>query len=75
MTAKLEQLNLVNRLLQAGVVCKDCGTKYGKYSVGCSSSWTGECHVCGERKSVTEVRDYGYLQKGIEEVKATLNSN
>jgi len=28
--------------------------------------WTGTCHVCGERKPITEVRDYGYLQKGID---------
>jgi len=28
--------------------------------------WTGTCHVCGETKPITEVRDYGYLEKGIE---------
>ena len=68
-------MTLLEKLLTADIVCKDCGTKYGKYSVGCSSSWIGECHVCGEHKSVTEVRDYGYLQRGIEEVKAKPNSN
>ena len=61
--------NLKNRLLQADVVCKDCGEKYGKYSVGCSSTWTGTCGVCGEEKGVTEVRDWGYLTKGINELK------
>lgn len=58
-------MNLLETLKQADVVCKDCGTKYGKYSVGCSSSWMGTCDVCGEYKSITEVRDYGYLAKGI----------
>jgi hypothetical protein len=27
---------------------------------------TGTCHVCGETKPVTEVRDFGYLQSGID---------
>jgi len=58
--------SLIDRLQTADVVCKDCGIKYGKYSVGCSSMWTGTCHVCGERKPITEVRDYGYLQPGID---------
>jgi hypothetical protein len=42
--------------------------KYGKYSVGCSSTWEGTCEVCGETKGVTEVRDWGYLSKGILEL-------
>ena len=72
MTAKLEKLNLINRLTNADVVCSECGTKYGKYSVGCSSVWQGECGVCGERKPITEVRDYGYLTKGINELKGNI---
>jgi len=55
-------------LRNAFVVCHDCGDKYGVYSVGCSSTWEGECGVCGETKGVTETRDYGYLQKGIREL-------
>jgi hypothetical protein len=55
-------------LKNAEVVCKDCGSKYGHYSVGCSSTWEGKCGVCGETKSVTEVRDYAYLTKGIKEL-------
>ena len=55
-------------LRNAGVVCHDCGDKYGVYSVGCSSTWEGTCGVCGETKGVTETRDYGYLQKGIKEL-------
>lgn len=62
-------MTFLEKLLAADIVCKDCGAKYGKYSVGCSSSRMGECHVCGERKSVTEVRDYGYLEKGIQELR------
>lgn len=53
----------------ADVVCHDCGEKYGTYSVGCSSTWEGKCDVCGETKGVTEIRDYGYLAKGIKELK------
>ena len=30
----------------------------------------GTCDVCGQDKSVTETRDYGYLTKGINELKA-----
>jgi hypothetical protein len=57
---------LVSKLQGAYTVCKDCGSKYGEYSVGCSSVWEGKCDVCGETKPVTEARDYGYLNKGIE---------
>jgi hypothetical protein len=57
---------LLNKLQGAYTVCKDCGSKYGEYSVGCSSVWEGKCDVCGETKPVTEARDYGYLNKGIE---------
>jgi hypothetical protein len=65
--------NLVERLTQADVVCSDCGDKYGKYSVGCSSTWEGQCHVCGETKPITEVRDWGYLAKGIALARAQAN--
>ena len=69
MTTKLNQLSMIDRLLNADVVCGDCGSEYGKYSVGCSSSWIAECHVCGETKGVTEVRDWGYLTKGINKLR------
>ena len=65
-------MNLLNKLLTADVVCKDCGTEYGKYSVGCSSTWQGTCGVCGEDKPVTEVRDWGYLTKGIKAEKVKI---
>jgi hypothetical protein len=64
--------NLLTRLLTAEVVCRDCGSKYGKYSVGCSSTWNGTCDVCGEDKPITEVRDWGYLTKGVKELKGNV---
>jgi hypothetical protein len=68
MENKLTNRPLLERLTQADVCCRDCGTKYGKYSVGCSSVWEGTCGVCGETKPITEVRDWGYLGKGIQEL-------
>lgn len=55
-------------LKNAEVVCRDCGSKYGHYSVGCSSTWTGTCNVCGQEKSITEVRDWNYLKEGIDKL-------
>jgi len=64
-----EQPSVTKYVLETAYkVCKDCGKKYGEYSVGCSSVWEGECDVCGETKGVTEKRDYGYLEKGIKEL-------
>jgi hypothetical protein len=31
--------------------------------------WEGTCDVCDEKKPVTEVRDWGYLTKGLHELK------
>ena len=56
---------LIKKLEDACVVCRDCGLKYGVYSVGCSSVWEGKCGVCDQVKPVTETRDYGYLMTGI----------
>jgi hypothetical protein len=60
-----EQKKLVKKLEDAYVVCSDCGSKYGVYSVGCSSVWVEKCDVCDEEKPVTEARDYAYLITGI----------
>jgi hypothetical protein len=65
-------MTLLTKLLQADVVCRECGAKYGKYSVGCSSVWEGTCDVCDQKKPVTEVRDWGYLGKGIQELKGNI---
>jgi len=62
--------SLLNRLIYANVCCKECGLRYGEYNVGCSSTREGQCQVCGERKQITEVRDYDYLTKGIKELDA-----
>ena len=68
----IPQDSLLTRLGRADVCCSDCGLRYGKYSVGCSSVYNGICDVCGEAKPVTEVRDYGYLSKGINELKGNI---
>jgi hypothetical protein len=60
---------LLRKLENAYVVCKDCGLKYGVYSVGCSSSYVAKCDVCDEEKSITEARDYAYLITGIRKLK------
>jgi len=60
---------LLERLTQADICCLDCGKRFGSYVVGCSSVWTAECPICGETKSCTETRDYGYLTKGINDLK------
>lgn len=58
-------ISLEKRLKEAYVCCRDCGSKYGVYSVGCSSTYVGQCDVCGrENTPVTETRDWGYLLKG-----------
>jgi hypothetical protein len=62
--------SLLEKLTQADICCRDCGLKFGVYSVGVSSTWEGTCDVCGQDKPVTEVRDWGYLTKGINELKA-----
>lgn len=56
---------LLQRLTTADLICSDCGNKYGKYSVGCSTFHIGTCEVCDKTAPVTEVRDFGYLQNGI----------
>jgi hypothetical protein len=61
--------SLLERLTQADICCHDCGQKFGVYSVGVSSTWEAECPVCGKVGRCTETRDYGYLTKGINELK------
>jgi hypothetical protein len=70
MKNKLTPPSLLEKLTQADICCRDCGQKFGVYSVGCSSTWIAECPICGETKGCTETRDYGYLTKGINELKA-----
>ena len=63
--SKTMKPTLLERLTTADLICSDCGNKYGKYSVGCSSFHIGTCEVCEKTAPVTEVRDFGYLQFGI----------
>jgi hypothetical protein len=67
--SNMNNKQLIKKLEQAYQVCRDCGFKYGVYSVGCSSTWVGACDVCHEIKGVTEARDYGYLMTGIRKLK------
>jgi hypothetical protein len=60
---------LIKKLENAYVICRDCGNKYGVYSVGCSSVYEGKCDVCEQTKPITEARDYGYLVTGIRKLK------
>ena len=56
---------LLQRLITADLICCDCGDKYGKYTAGCSTCHEGTCQVCNKTAAITEVRDFGYLQRGI----------
>jgi len=59
---------LLKKLEKARAVCYDCGISYGTPRGRCSSLWMATCDVCGSEGPVTEVRDYNYLSKGIEEI-------
>lgn len=59
--------------VQPGWVCIPCGEKWGSWWVGGSykgpqphvaTFHEGECGVCGNTRSVTEARDFGYLLAG-----------
>jgi len=64
MNLKKTKQQLLETLKNAYVCCHDCGTKYGVYSVGCSSVWQDTCDVCKQVKPITETRDYAYLITG-----------
>ena len=59
----------IKKLEQAYQCCHFCGTLYGEPSSGASTMRQGTCDVCGESAVVTETRDYGYLNKGIQNIK------
>jgi translation initiation factor 2 beta subunit (eIF-2beta)/eIF-5 len=63
---------LLKKLEKAHVVCYDCGINFGTPRGGCSSFWVDTCDVCGTETPVTEVRDYSYLKRGIEEISKKL---
>jgi hypothetical protein len=62
---KAELQRIIKKLGAASVCCFECGTKYGIYSVGCSSVWEAKCQVCGSTKKVTEARDFAYFVTGL----------
>lgn len=43
-----------------GVICADCGEKYGKHRGEFSTWYSVDCEVCGETKTGIETRDFGY---------------
>ena len=45
-------------------VCYDCGKKHGSFKCGMATWHKGKCGACGEERSVTEPRDFGYLLTG-----------
>lgn len=60
-------------------VCHDCGQEWGRwYDNGeyfgpvkhCATYHVNRCEVCGQEKPVTEARDYGFLRKGWNKIKA-----
>lgn len=63
---------LLKKLEKARVVCDGCGNAYGTPRADFSSWWVAACDVCGGEEPVTEVRDYNYLRKGIEDLREKL---
>jgi hypothetical protein len=75
--AKIQAYNKVIRLInkfmnkkklqkireEGYLTCSDCGLKYGRASGVCATFHIGKCDVCGEKKYVTEFRDFNYLRK------------
>ena len=62
---KAELQRIIKKLGAASVCCFECGTKYGVYTVGCSSVREGKCQVCGSTKKITETRDFAYFVTGL----------
>lgn len=60
---------LLKKLEKARVVCDGCGSTFGTPRADFSSWWLDTCDVCGSEEPVTEVRDYSYLKRGIDEVR------
>jgi len=42
--------------------CNSCGKKYGNRIPDLATYHMDYCGVCGEKKEVTEPRDFGYLK-------------
>lgn len=50
-------------------ICSECGGKYGRRKCGVATFHMDTCGVCGEKKMVTEPRDFGHLKDGWKYVK------
>jgi len=48
--------------IKVGLICMDCGRKFGKYVAGCSTVHEGICDVCNKTKVVTEGRDWNVFE-------------
>lgn len=50
---------------QPKLVCHECGIKYGRKVIKdhISTYHIGTCDVCNQETSVTEPRDFGYLDR------------
>lgn len=55
----------LKKLKNAATVCLDCGSLYGRSSPWSVTCWHSACDICGNQTIVSDVRDHGYLRKGI----------
>lgn len=69
----MDNHKLLKKLRGAYQVCSGCGLRHGEIKGVVSTCWNGVCDVCGAEGSVTEARDYGYLQLGIEYLKKEID--
>ena len=42
-------------------VCLSCGVKHGHKGVDIATWHRGVCDICNKRKTVTQPRDFGYI--------------
>jgi hypothetical protein len=62
----------LQNLQTARRVCRHCGQRHGTPSRDVATSWRGRCDVCGEVSQVRDIRDWGYLRKGIHNLRLLL---
>jgi hypothetical protein len=59
---KIKETELKEKLEKACWCCSDCGKKYAKRRYELSTWHRGKCDICGEKKDVTEARDFFYFK-------------
>lgn len=59
-------------LITARRVCHHCGLTHGTVSRNVATSIKGRCDVCGEVSQVRDIRDWGYLRRGIHNLRLLL---